>query len=113
MKRTKKEIEKGKVYVEAATDYPSSILSSSTTFLREKKATWFCMNQIANAAMARTIKSTMMMIAMVMLRWTIVAGGRKTWGLRSEWWLFLFCLMMDGGETINGRGERERVCRMR
>jgi hypothetical protein len=38
------------------------------------------MNQMANAAMARTMKSTMMMIAMVMLRWTIVAGGKEDLG---------------------------------
>lgn len=63
--------------------HPSALSSSDSRFL-EKKETWFCTAQIANPARARIRKRMMMMIAMVMLRLTMMAGGDRVGSWRDR-----------------------------
>ncbi|CAG7994997.1 unnamed protein product [Penicillium nalgiovense] len=65
---------KGAVIAAATLPYHPSPLSASDSFFLEKNETWLFTAQIANPAIARRRKRTMMMIAMVMLRWTILGG---------------------------------------
>jgi hypothetical protein len=59
---------KDAVIAAATLPYHPSPLSASDSFFLEKNETWLFTAQMANPAIARRIKRTMMMIAMVMLR---------------------------------------------
>lgn len=65
---------KGAVFIAATLPYHPSALSASTSFFLEKNETWLFTAQIANPASARRRKRTMMIIAMVMFRCTMLGG---------------------------------------
>jgi hypothetical protein len=65
---------KGAVIAAATLPCHPSPLSASDSFFLENNVTWLFTAQIAKPAIARRIKMMMMMIAMVMLRWTILGG---------------------------------------
>ncbi|KAJ6139106.1 hypothetical protein N7471_005592 [Penicillium samsonianum] len=65
--REPKAKDEGAVLAATQPYYPSA-LSASGSFFLEKNETWLFTAQMANPAIARRRKRTMMMIAMVMLR---------------------------------------------